>query len=396
MLPDPADPDILAAMQTADRWAGFGQTVFTEITELARTHGAINLGQGFPDFDGPAFVTGAAAAALANGDNQYARMFGVPALNRAIASRFTHYTGIAVDPDANVTVTSGCTEALAASFLGLVNPGDEVVLIEPYYDSYPACVALAGATARYVTLRPPDFRLDPAELAAAIGPRTRVIVVNTPHNPSGRVFDDAELGAIAETAIEHDALVVADEVYERMVYDGVHRSIATLPGMWERTVTLSSLGKSFSVTGWKVGWAVAPEPLTAGVRSAHQFLTFATATPLQHGAAAALAAPDDYYVELLNSYRRKRDLLAEGLDAVGFDVFVPQGTYFILADHRPFGFADDVAFARYLTTEVGVAAIPPSAFYHDPSDGADLIRFAFCKGDDTLREAVGRLEALRR
>lgn len=383
-------------METASRWDGFGQTVFTEITELARAHDAINLGQGFPDFDGPEFVKVAAAAAIRSGANQYARMFGIPELNRAIAARYEVDTAITVDADTQVTVTSGCTEALAATFLGLVNTGDEVVVIEPFYDSYPACATLAGATARYVTLRPPAFRLDAAALAAAVGPQTRAILINTPHNPTGRVFGADELRLIAAAAIEHDALVFSDEVYERMVYEGAHRSIATLPGMWERTVTLSSLGKSFSVTGWKVGWAVAPEPLTAGIRAAHQFLTFATATPLQHGAAAALGASQAYYDQLLTSYRRKRDLLAEGLDAVGFDVFVPQGTYFILADHRPFGFPDDVAFARHLTTEVGVAAIPPSAFYHRPEDGADLIRFAFCKGEDTLRAAVGRLARLRR
>lgn len=383
-------------MQTADRWAGFGQTVFTEITELARAHNAINLGQGFPDFDGPEFVKEAAAAAMDRGDNQYARMFGIPSLNEAIAARFTADTGLTVDPETNVTVTSGCTEALAATFLGLVNGGDEVVLIEPYFDSYPAGVALAGAAARYVTLRPPDFRVTSEALAEVMGPTTRIIVVNSPHNPSGRVFDETELQAIADAAIRHDVLVVSDEVYERMVYEGAHRSIAAVPGMWDRTVTVSSLGKSFSMTGWKIGWAVAPEPLTAGVRAAHQFLTFATATPLQHGAAAALAAPESYYDELLALYRRKRDLLAEGLDRVGFDVFVPEGTYFILADHRPFGFADDVAFARHLTTDIGVAAIPPSAFYHQPEDGSDLIRFAFCKGDETLRKAVERLTRLRR
>jgi aspartate/methionine/tyrosine aminotransferase len=257
-------------------------------------------------------------------------------------------------------------------------------------------VTLAGATPRYVTLRPPDFRLEAADLAAAMGPRTRAILINTPHNPTGRVLDGEELRIVAAAAIDHEALVFSDEVYERMVYEGAHRSIATLPDMWERTVTLSSLGKSFSLTGWKIGWAVAPAPLTTGVRAAHQFLTFATATPLQHGAAAALGASQEYYDALLASYRRKRDLLAEALDTVGFDVFVPQGTYFILADHRPFGFADDVAFARHLTTEIGVAAIPPSAFYHRPEDGADLIRFAFCKGEDTLRAGVKRLEQLRR
>ncbi len=383
-------------MQTAHRWSGFGQTVFTEITELAKAHDAINLGQGFPDFDGPEFIKQAATAAMHRGENQYARMFGIPHLNEAIAARFAADTGRQVDPVSEVTVTSGCTEALASSFLGLVNPGDEVVLIEPYYDSYPACVALAGATATYVTLRPPGFRLDPDELAAAVGPATRAIVVNTPHNPTGRVLGEVELQVVADLAVEHDVLVFSDEVYERLVFDGEHRSIATLPGMWERTVTMSSLGKSFSLTGWKIGWAVASRELTAGVRAAHQFLTFATATPLQYGAAAALAAGGEYYESLVAGYRRKRDLLAEGLDQVGFEVFVPEGTYFVLADHRPFGFADDVAFSRHLTADIGVAVIPPSAFYHDPADGADLIRFAFCKGDETLRSAVGRLQRLRR
>jgi aspartate/methionine/tyrosine aminotransferase len=382
-------------MVKAERWTGFGQTVFTEITELARRHGAVDLGQGYPDFDGPDVVKAAASSAIAAGENQYARMLGIPPLNAAIAARFERDTGVAVEPDANVTVTSGCTEALAATFLGLMNPGDEVVLIEPFYDSYPADIALAGATARHVTLRAPNFRLERDPLEAVVGPRTRAIVVNTPHNPTGRVFDDDELALVAELAIRHDLLVVADEVYERLVYEGRHRSIAALPGMWERTVTLSSLGKSFSVTGWKIGWAVAPEPLTAGVRAAHQYLTFATATPLQHGAAAALAMPDAYYADLVAAYRRKRDLLAEGLDAAGFDVFVPAGTYFILADHRPFGFDDDVAFARHMAEDVGVAVIPPSAFYHDPADGADLVRFAFCKTDETLREAISRLGALQ-
>jgi aspartate/methionine/tyrosine aminotransferase len=323
-------------------------------------------------------------------------MFGTAELNDAIAQRFHGDTGIAVDPTSNVTVTSGCTEALAATFLGLVDPGDEVVLIEPYYDSYPADVAMSGATPRFVTLRPPDFRLEREALAAVVGPQTRAIVVNTPHNPTGRVFTEEELAIVAELAIQHDALVIADEVYERLVFDGAHRSIATLPGMWDRTVTLSSLGKSFSVTGWKIGWAVATAELTAGIRAAHQFLTFATATPLQHGAAAALAAPESYYTELVDDYRSKRDLLAEALDHVGFDVYVPQGTYFILADHRAFRIGDDAAVARFLTTEIGVAAIPPSAFYHRPEDGADLIRFAFCKGDETLRTAIERLQQLRR
>ncbi len=382
--------------RTARRWDGFGQTIFAEITALAIEHEAINLGQGTPGFDGPGFVKRAAVAAIERGHNQYARMLGIPELSSAIATRFGDASGLAVDPDAHVTVTAGCTEALAATFLGLVEPGDEVVLVEPFYDAYPAGVALAGATARHVTLRPPRFRLDETGIGDVVGPRTRAIVLNTPHNPVGRVFDDAELAHVADIVRSHDLLVFADEVYEHIVFDGIHRSIASLPGMWERTVTLSSLGKSFSLTGWKIGWAIAPEPLTTGVRAAHQFLTFAVATPLQHGAAAALAAPADYFVDLAESYRNKRDLLAEGLGAAGFDVFVPEGTYFILADHRPFGFPNDVAFARHLTAEIGVAAIPPSAFYHRAEDGAALIRFAFCKPDDDLREAVRRLGELRR
>ncbi|MDQ3782389.1 MAG: aminotransferase class I/II-fold pyridoxal phosphate-dependent enzyme, partial [Actinomycetota bacterium] len=291
----------------AARWEPFGPTVFAEITALAVEHGAINLGQGTPGFDGPDFVKDAAAAAMARGDNQYARMFGLPALNIAIAERFGAASGIPVDPDREVTVTSGCTEALAACFLGLVDPGDEVVLIEPFYDSYPAGIAMAGATRRQVTLRPPDFRLDETDLVDVVNARTRMIVLNTPHNPVGRVFDRAELDLVATLAQRHDAVVVADEVYEHLVFDGEHVSIASLPGMWERTVTLSSLGKTFSLTGWKVGWAVAPADLTAAVRAAHQFLTFAVPTPLQHGAVAALGAPRSYFDGFVAGYRTRRD-----------------------------------------------------------------------------------------
>ncbi len=382
-------------MATSSRLAPFGQTIFTEMTRLAAEHGAINLGQGFPNFDGPDFVTAAARDAIAAGHNQYAPSAGIPALTGAIAARVATGTGIEPDPGTEVTVTSGCTEALAAAILGLVEPGDEVVLIAPFYDAYPPDVALAGGTPRYVTLRPPHFRVDPDELRAAFGPRTRAILVNTPHNPTGRVFDEEELEAIAGLCQEFDAVAITDEVYEHMVYEGQHRSLAALPGMWERTVTLSSLGKTFSLTGWKIGWAVAPPPLTAAVRAAHQFLTFATATPLQHAAAVALAAPPQYYAELRAAYRARRDLLVAGLEAAGFGVHPPQGTYFVLADHAPFGFADDVAFARHLTTEVGVAAIPPSVFYPDPADGRTLVRFAFCKDEATLAEAVDRLARLR-
>ncbi len=378
----------------ADRLAGFGSTIFSQITRLATEAGAINLGQGFPNFDGPEFVKDAAIEAIRAGHGQYARSFGIPELNGEIAARFTADTGLAVDPDGEVTVTSGCTEALVASFLGLVNPGEEVILFEPYYDSYRACVAMSGAVARFVTLRPPDFKIDADALRAAVSPRTRAILVNTPHNPTGRVFTRAELELIARLCREHDLIAITDEVYERMVFEGEHIRLATLDGMRDRTVTLSSLGKTFSLTGWKVGWAIASPPLTEAVRAAHQFITFATATPLQHGAVAALRAPATYYTQLLDEYRGRRDMLIEGLAALGFEVYPPQGTYFVLADHTAFGQPDDVAFCRHLIDRAGVAAIPPSAFYSNPADGRKLVRFAFCKTEQTLREALVRMRKL--
>lgn len=378
------------------RLAPFGSTIFTTMSRLAVEHQAINLGQGFPNFDGPDFVKEAAIEAIRAGHGQYARSFGVPDLNRAIAGFAAADCALSIDPDREVTVTSGCTEALAATFLGLINPGDEVVLFEPYYDSYRACLSMAGAEPRFVTLRPPDFAIRPDELRRAFTARTRAIVVNTPHNPTGRVFTRAELEMIAGLCREHDAMAITDEVYERLVFEGEHVRLATLDGMWERTVTLSSLGKIFSLTGWKIGWAVAPAHLTEGVRAAHQFLTFATATPLQHGAAAALAAPASYYQRYRDDYRRRRDLLVDGLASLGFEVYRPQGTYFVLADHTRFGCADDVAFCTHLIETAGVAAIPPSAFYHDPADGRKLVRFAFCKTEKTLQEALRRLEAIKR
>ena len=382
-------------MTVSDRLAPFGSTIFTEITSRAVETGAINLGQGFPNFDGPEFVKEAAIAAIRAGHGQYAPTAGVPELGQTIAATFMKATGIEdITQRAHVTVTSGCTEALAASFLGLINPGDGVILIEPTYDAYPVGAALAGARPSYVTLRPPEFALRAEALEAAVTPATRAIVINTPHNPSGRVFTRAELEAVAALCLRHDLVAITDEVYENMCYEGDHISLAALPGMWERTVTLSSLGKTFSLTGWKIGWAIAPEDLTAGVRAAHQFLTFATATPLQHAAAAALAAPPSYYQDLKTSYRHKRDLLANGLTEAGFEVYMPEGTYFLLADHRRFGFADDVSFVHHLIDHVGVAAIPPSAFYHRKEDAASLVRFAFCKDEATLTEAIARLARL--
>lgn len=383
-------------MQRAARFDAFGETVFSEITALAIEHGALDLGQGAPSFDGPDFIKEAAARALADGKNQYPRSAGVVELVERVADRFTRRSGLAVDPLTQVTITSGCSEALAASSIGLVDPGDEVILIEPYYDSYPAVVAMAGGVPRYVTLRAPDFRLDLDELAAAFNDRTKMILVNTPHNPSGRVFDDEELEGIARLCIEHDVVAVSDEVYEHMVFDGaVHRSLATLDGMWDRTLTLSSLGKTYALTGWKIGWAIGPGHLTDAVRSAHQFITFTTASPLQWGAVAALDAPDHYYDQVASDYAARRQVLGRGLEDVGFDVYWPEGTYFMLADHTPFGQPDDVAFVKWLIAEIGVAAIPPSAFYADPASGRDLVRFAFCKDVGFLDQAVERLAALR-
>lgn len=380
--------------QTAARFAGFGETIFTEISRLAQEHDAVNLGQGFPNFDGPQFVMDAAIAAMRSGRNQYARMTGIPELNQRIARNFEKQTGIVTDPTREVTVTSGCTEAIAAALLGLVNPGDEVILFEPYYDSYRACVAMAGATANFVTLRAPDFAVPIDELKNAFNEKTRAILINTPQNPTGKVFSRSELELIASLCKQHDVIALTDEVYEHLVYEGEHVRMATIDGMRERTVTMSSLGKTFSLTGWKIGWTIAPSELTMGIRAAHQFLTFATATPLQHGAAAALDAPQSYYDELRDEYKRRRDLLINGLEKVGLTVHRPAGTYFIMADHSAFGFENDVAFCKHLIANFGVAAIPPSAFYHNPADGKDLVRFAFCKTDDVLNEGIKRLQKL--
>jgi len=380
-------------MPVSDRLAPFGVTIFTEMTQLALDHDAINLGQGFPNWAGAGFVKDAAAVVMAAGhDDQYPPSPGVLPLRQAIADRYAPLLGRELDPATEVTVTGGCTEALASSFLGLVNPGDEVVLIEPYYDAYPVDAVLAGATVRYVTLRPPDFALDPEELRAAFGPRTKAIVVNNPHNPTGRVLTDEELQTIADLCLEYDVIAICDEVYEEMVYDGRrHHRLAGFDGMWERTVTLSSLGKTYSLTGWKVGWSIAPAELTSGIRSAHQFLTFTTPTPVQHGAVAAMNAPGAFYDDLRTGYGAKRDLLAKGLVDAGFEVYLPEGTYFLMAGHPDAG--DDRAFCRRLVVEAGVAAIPPSVFYSDPRSGSGLVRFAFCKDEATLTEAVERIAA---
>lgn len=383
----------------ADRFSPFGTTIFTEMTALANRFRAVNLSQGFPDFDGPDLGKMAAIGAMNTGHNQYAPMPGTPILREAIASWAMRVNSLDADPDREITVTSGCTEAIAATMLGLLNPGDEVVVFEPYYDSYRACLAMCGAVARYVTMRPgtAGFAYDPQQLRDAFGPRTKAVLINTPHNPTGTVLSLAQLQEIAALCIEHDAIALSDEVYERLIYDGnVHRSIATLAGMRERTVVLSSAGKSFSLTGWKIGWAIAPAHLTRGIRMAHQFLTFSVATPLQYGAAALLNEGEPEIVKLRDHYTHTRALLGEALQELGFELTLPQGSYFILADHtavtQRLGLKTDVDFCRWLPERAGVAAIPPSAFYSTPSEGASFVRFAFCKQIATIDEAIRRLK----
>ena len=378
---------------------GFGTTIFTEMTRLANERGAINLAQGFPDFDGPDFVKEAAVTAIRAGHSQYARMSGVPALNAALSRKYARDYGLAYDGDAEITVTSGATEALFAALQGLCDVGDEVVMFEPFYDSYRAGVYMAGAIPRVATLHRSGsaggeaWAFDREAVRALFGPRTRVLLLNSPHNPTGKVFTRDELAFLAELCHEHDVVCISDEVYEHLVYDGVHIPMATLPGMRARTVTVSSLGKTFSLTGWKIGWAAAPPDLTLAIRSAHQFITFATATPLQHAAVAAIDAGPEFYRELSADFRQKRDLLVAGLTRIGFDVTVPAGTYFACAGFGAFGFTDDVAFSKHLI-EVGVAVIPPSVFYVNAEHGRSYVRFAFCKREETLRAALSRLEAL--
>ena len=373
----------------------FGATIFAEMTALAVKHNAFNLGQGAPDFDGPEFLKEAAIKAIRDGRGQYARMTGLPELTKAIAERFHKTSGVSYDPERDIVVTCGATEAIVDCIISLIEPGDEVLMFEPFYDSYPAAVAMAGGVSKVVTLEAPAFRIDEAAIRAAITPKTRVMLVNSPHNPSGRILDDAERAIVARIANDFDLIVISDEVYEELWYETRHRTLVLEPGMRERTIVLGSLGKSFSFTGWKVGWAIAPAPLAAAVRSAHQFASFCAATPLQVAAAAALTAPETYFDEFRAEYRARRDRMVLGLRECGFTCELPQGSYFALADHSSFGFADDFAFCRHLVEHGGVAAIPPGAFYANRSKAKSLVRFAFCKKDATIDGALERLAKYR-
>ncbi|OIK28021.1 pyridoxal phosphate-dependent aminotransferase [Streptomyces malaysiense] len=380
------------------RLAEFGTTIFAEMSALAVATGSINLGQGFPDTDGPEEIREAAVRALRDGrGNQYPPGPGVPELRTAIAAHQLRRYGLSYDPDTEVLVTAGATEAIAAALLALLEPGDEVVALEPYYDSYAASIALAGGRRVPVTLRPHEgsFRLDLDELRAAVTDRTRLLLVNTPHNPTGTVLTRAELAAIAELAVERDLLVVTDEVYEHLVFDDAeHLPLAAFPGMRERTVTIGSAGKTFSFTGWKVGWVTAAPALVSAVRAAKQFLTYVSSGPFQYAVAEALALPESYYDDFRNSMRERRDILSAGLTAAGFEVFRPAGTYFVTTDIRPLGEKDGFAFCRALPERAGVVAIPNAVFYDDREAGAPFVRFAFCKRADVLREAAERLRAM--
>ncbi len=385
------------SVRTSKKLRRFGTTIFSEMTKLALEHEAINLSQGFPDFEGPSSAVDAVVDALKSGGNQYARSMGHPPLVEAIAETQRIQHGLRYDPMTEVGVTSGATEAIAAALLGLLDPGDEVVLFEPFYDSYPAGVVMAGATARYVTLRFPDFALDVDALRAAITDETKAIVINTPHNPTGKVFTAAELEVIAELAIANDLVVISDEVYEYLTYDDAeHLTIASLPGMRERTLRISSAGKSYSFTGWKVGWGLGDPAMVAAMQAAHQFLTFATATPIQAGLAEAMTRlPSLYYEHLRAEYTARRDFLVDALESANLKTSVPKGTYFVLADFSAIFDGDDRAFAKHLIETAGVAAIPPSVFYEsEPAEGRTLIRFAFCKRMSTLERAAERLARL--
>jgi aminotransferase len=382
-------------MPRAQRTLTFTESVIREMTRIAAQYDAINLAQGFPDFPMPAPMKEAACTAIRGDLNQYAITWGSPPLRVAIAEKYRRWYGMEVDPEREITVTCGATEAMASVFLALVDPGDEVVVVEPYYENYGPDAILAGATPVYVPLEGPEWRLDPERLRAAFGPRTRAIVVNTPHNPTGRVLTREEVSLIAELCVAHGAWAVTDEIYEHIRYAGEHHPIATWPGMRERTVTISGLSKTFSCTGWRLGYAIAPAAETNAIRKVHDFLTVGAPAPLQAAGAVGMAFDADYYNHLALDYRARRDVLAAALREAGFRFAIPEGAYYILADFSALDDRDDTTFARWLASEVGVATVPGSSFYHERSLGRRFVRFAFCKKLETLERAAERLADLR-
>jgi aspartate/methionine/tyrosine aminotransferase len=384
-------------VETAARVGVFTESVIREMTRLAMEHGGINLAQGFPDFPAPAELLDAASRALHEGYNQYAITWGSPRFREALAEKVRWFNGIDADPERNITVTCGATEAMMATLLATVNPGDEVIVFEPFYENYGPDAKLSGAVPRFVRLRlEPGFPFDPDELRASIGPRTRAIIINTPHNPTGKVFSRPELELIADLCRRHDLLAITDEVYEHILYDGeTHLSLATLPGMAERTVVVNSISKSYSVTGWRVGWTIAPAGIADGIRKVHDFLTVGAAAPLQEAAVTALRFPREYYARLAATYQGKRDTLLGILRDAGFVCFSPSGAYYIMCDISPFGYDDDYEFTMHLIKDIGVAPVPGSSFFHEPAHGRQYVRFAFPKREETFDDVRARLAALR-
>jgi aminotransferase len=375
--------------------AQFTESVIREMTRLAIAHKAVNLSQGFPDFPAPAEIKRAAQDAIAADINQYAITWGSKNFRDAIAEKFLATTGISIDPEREITVCCGSTESIMATMMAVINPGDEVVLFEPFYENYGPDAILSGATPRFVKLHAPDWSFDPEELAAAFGPKTKAIILNTPNNPTGKVFELAELETIRDLCVKWNAFAITDEIYEHMLYDGAkHISIVTLEGMRERTITINALSKTYSVTGWRVGWAVAPPDVSVAIRKCHDFLTVGAAAPLQEAGAVALKFPAEYYEKLATDYAARRERLLGILTNVGFKCFKPRGAYYIMTDISAFGFQDDVAFAKYLVTDIGVAAVPGSSFYRNPADGRTHLRFTFCKTEKTFQAAAERLAKL--
>ena len=397
-----ADVSIQQKHFFSDKVEHFTESVIREMTRQAMRYGAVNLAQGFPDFPAPVEIKQAAQQAIANDVNQYAITWGAKNLRNAVARQMKVWQGITVDPEKEITVCCGSTEAMISALLAVCNAGDDVAIFEPFYENYGPDAVLSGAKPKFVTLRPPsdgdgEWTFDERELRRAFARHTKAIILNTPNNPTGKVFTRTELELIRDLCLEFDVLAITDEIYEHILYDGTeHISMASLDGMQDRTVTINGMSKTYSVTGWRVGWAVAPERITNAIRKVHDFLTVGAPAPLQEAGAMALSLPDEYYVKLAERYRVRRDHLIPALVAVGFKCFRPRGAYYVMTDIGAFGFQDDVEFTRYLVKEIGVAAVPGSSFYHNPADGARQVRFAFCKKPETLDEAGKRLGKLRR
>jgi L-glutamine---4-(methylsulfanyl)-2-oxobutanoate aminotransferase len=397
---NPAQPERAVVTSTSPKLSSkaerFTESVIREMTRLALRYGAVNLSQGFPDFPAPAEIKNAAKAAIDADINQYAITWGAKKFRDAIAGEFERTQGVAVDPEREVTVCCGSTEAMMSSMMAIINPGDEVVVFEPFYENYGPDAILSGATPRFVKLQPPDWTFDPDELAAAFGPATKAIILNTPNNPTGKVFERAEFEIIRDLCVRWNCFAITDEIYEHMLYDGAeHISLASLDGMRERTLTINALSKTYSVTGWRVGWVIAPPEVTAAIRKVHDFVTVGAAAPLQEAGAVAMQLPQSYYDTLAHEYAARRDRMLGILGAAGFKCFKPRGAYYIMTDISAFGFSDDVAFAQYLVKEIGVAAVPGSSFYRDPADGRAHLRFTFCKKESTFQAATERLAKLR-